>query len=243
MKTPRIVAVLLACCCCLALGQSPPHTVQISGRVVDVIGGGVKSASVTLASDSDEFVAAAKSAQGSGEFTFAAVLPGTYTLFVNVSGFSQKILTVDADAGKDVNIGAIVVRVGPIENTDEPIQVPAGTPIDATVCEILKDPSHFHRKNVRIRAEAGAGIDTSPALFDSNCRDGIELRLPSADSIVNDRDYRNLESHLQSRLDGPVLATIEGKIEYVLLISEPNIVSLTVERVSDVVVPISNRKR
>jgi len=238
MTISPTVAVL-TCFCGLALGQSSAgKTIGISGRVADAtLGWGLGPLNLTLATNSGEFVAAAKSAQGSGAFTFAGVSPGAYKLYVIGAGLNSKILTVDATAGNDVNIGTIAMVIGSIINTDGAIEVPTSTLVEATVCEILKDPSHFHNKNVRVRAEAGAGIDTSPGLFDRNCEGEIELELPTSGPIVDDLGYRILDWHLQSFLNGPVLATVEGKLEYILLISDPNVVRLTVEKVSDVIDP------
>jgi hypothetical protein len=115
-------------------------------------------------------------------------------------------------------------------------QSSAEDPIDTTVCEILKDPMRFHRKNVRVRAVSGTGIDVSPALYDHNCSEWIFLRLPTAGSIVNDWNYRTMEANLSHWFNPTLTATFEGRIEYQLMISEPNEMYLTVAKVSDVVV-------
>src|SRR5437763_1912639 len=83
-RCPFGLAVLLLVAGLTAYGQS--QTGQISGVVVDPTGASIASAKVhlihALTKNTREFVS-----EANGDFVFANVLPGTYTITVEREGF------------------------------------------------------------------------------------------------------------------------------------------------------------
>ena len=88
MLSVAILAVFVLLGCRLAYGQGGA-TGAISGSVVDASGGSVAGADVQIIDARTEVVARKLSTDSDGSFVAALLPPGTYSVVVNKSGFSQ----------------------------------------------------------------------------------------------------------------------------------------------------------
>lgn len=107
-----------------ALGQLDPHspikTSRISGRLVDIKDNPILNGTVTLRVAGFRDTLAEVETGKNGVFTFPSVLPKTYELHFEVSGYDRLTVSVNA-TGSDVDIGAVVLEVAPIEG---PVLIP-----------------------------------------------------------------------------------------------------------------------
>jgi len=115
-----------------AFGQ---QLATISGFLADSSGSGVPDASLTLTNQDTAVILTTATSNARGEFEFPAVpAPGTYSISVQVSGFTrreEKDITVTA--GERRSVGTITLAVGSV---NESVSVQAGaTPVQTESAE------------------------------------------------------------------------------------------------------------
>src|SRR5262245_32804534 len=117
LKMFQSLSVLLSLMLAVVLVAAQTVTGTISGTVQDASGGVVVGATVTLinerTNDSRSLIT-----NESGDFRFAAVLPGTYTVKVEAKGFSSferrgNVLT----AAEHLSVGELALKVGGVTET------------------------------------------------------------------------------------------------------------------------------
>jgi len=121
------LSILFGLCLCLMLGNTASLgqviTASVSGLVLDSSGAVVPQATVTLLDQSTK-VARKFTSNSSGNFNFAGVNPGTYTVIVEAKGFkTYKKTDLALTAGDQINVPGIQLTVG---SSSESIEVSAG---------------------------------------------------------------------------------------------------------------------
>jgi hypothetical protein len=118
---------LFACCLC-ALAQTTSGS--ITGTAVDPTSLPVSGATVTLA-NSDTGVKATQKTGAAGEFTFTAVLPGRYSVTVEMPGFKKVEKTeLHLTAAERLSAGELRLQVG--EVTQAVTVDASGTPVQVS---------------------------------------------------------------------------------------------------------------
>jgi hypothetical protein len=121
MRKAAVRIVLAGLVTMLLAGVSTPSaqtvTGSISGSIVDPSDQVVPGATVTLVNDATGELRSVPSAEG-GTFVFAAVRPGTYTLRIEMPGFSplERRNTV-LPAGETLTVGTLKLQVGGVTET------------------------------------------------------------------------------------------------------------------------------
>src|SRR5262245_4157720 len=101
----------------LSLGAAPSLHAQLvtgtlSGSVLDETGAVIPEASVPLTNEASKDIRRTRS-NGEGLFTFASVVPGTYTVTVEMGGFKKTERTgVQIRVGDSRSLGQIRLAVG-----------------------------------------------------------------------------------------------------------------------------------
>src|SRR6516162_2699032 len=83
------VAILAACFLIINCAVAQSNSSDITGRVLDPKGQAVVDADVLLTNDATGEVRATKTTN-IGEFVFATVQPGAYTLSIKAAGFKER---------------------------------------------------------------------------------------------------------------------------------------------------------
>src|SRR5689334_22256814 len=112
---PAAMFVLLLFSLCPATGQG--LTGQLAGTVVDASGAVVGGAEVTVSNSLTGQTRTAKT-NDEGYFVFTKLLPGTYSIAVNMSGFKkaeQKAITLASS--ERVTLPTIALEVGSLTET------------------------------------------------------------------------------------------------------------------------------
>src|SRR5260370_40051974 len=112
-----VVAILAACFLIINFAVAQSNSSDITGRVLDPKGQAVVDADVTLTNDQTGNTRATKT-ESNGEFVFATVQPGTYSITVKTAGFKefeQKSLSVSSSAR--VSAGDLKVRLESVKET------------------------------------------------------------------------------------------------------------------------------
>src|SRR5689334_6916618 len=104
-------------------GQTPVNepigSVRISGRVTDITEEPVANAAVKAKVTFGQTSAIAQTDE-KGRFTFPAVVPQQFELFVEAHGFSPLVVGVKAPPNSaKIDVGTVVVQVTPIEVTPD----------------------------------------------------------------------------------------------------------------------------
>jgi hypothetical protein len=126
MKTKFAMA---AFCLLLLAGIANAQTISgvVSGRVVDTTGAVIPGAGVTLISQATGTQRETVSSE-TGDFVFAAVLPGRYTVRVELPGMKRLEKTsINITASERLAIGDLVLEIGALTETVEVTAV--GTPV------------------------------------------------------------------------------------------------------------------
>ena len=98
-------------------GQSSAGT--ISGRVVDTSGGAIAGAQVRVINEVDQQGRTYQTAN-TGEFTFAQLAPGNYTISIQMAGFKKFEKTgLHLAASDSLDTGALRLEVGAVSETVE----------------------------------------------------------------------------------------------------------------------------
>lgn len=144
----------LAGLCLCAPGSRAQTTATIFGTVSDAQGGVVPGAAVALVNtatnDRRDYVT-----NDSGYFSFAAVLPGTYTIKVSAKGFrNYEQSGIEVNASDERKITGIVLQIG---TTSESVTVEATDQIIATDNGELKDV--LTTKDIEQLPLAGRNVD------------------------------------------------------------------------------------
>jgi len=101
------------------IGQAQTITGSIAGRVVDQQGAVVGGATVTAASVARNVRVSMKT-DAAGQFVFAALEPGNYTVTVEATGFKKLTRSdIALDANDKLAIGDVVLEVGAVTETVE----------------------------------------------------------------------------------------------------------------------------
>src|SRR5579863_357072 len=153
MLTKRVISRLAAMMCVLALACAPAlaQTVNsiVVGRVVDPANASVASAAVTL-TDQDTGAIRKAISDSSGNFRFPDVLPGTYFISIQVTGFKGLLehgIAVSASETHDV--GTLTLQIG---NVTESVSVMAtATPIQLGSSEQSQEIDANQLKNVTLK--------------------------------------------------------------------------------------------
>jgi len=107
MKTSiRSSLAVLACICVLALPAAAQYRAGIQGTVTDPNGAAVPQATVTITSQETGIVHTTTTG-GDGVYSITGLGPGSYTLSVEKTGFSKKVLSdvvVAAEAMQSINV-------------------------------------------------------------------------------------------------------------------------------------------
>jgi hypothetical protein len=107
-------------------------------------------------------------------------------------------------------------------------------PIDATMCELVKDPARFLNVEVNLRSEISSyGIDTSPALFDGACSSKQLGFGPANKAVAHDQSYRKLEANMAQY--SPMKVTFVGRLDYALAAGHEPVYGFRVEEVVDLI--------
>jgi hypothetical protein len=114
------LAKALAALSLLALqGQAQTFTGSISGRVIDQQGSAVAGATVT-ATEPSKNVQETKKTGDEGDFSFAALQPGSYTVTVEAKGFKKvDSPNIALHANDKLALGNLTVEVGAVTETVE----------------------------------------------------------------------------------------------------------------------------
>ncbi|MEJ2007529.1 MAG: carboxypeptidase-like regulatory domain-containing protein, partial [Acidobacteriota bacterium] len=121
MKSRYVTAIAFVIALALSLMSLPAYgqvtTATLTGTVHDATGAVVPSAQITLTNEASGIVSRTAS-NGAGNFTFAAVQPGSYTVTVNDKGFKAWLAKgVVLDAGDNRNLLGIVLAPGATRQT------------------------------------------------------------------------------------------------------------------------------
>jgi hypothetical protein len=101
--------LLIGVVCATAVAQS--QTVRLSGRVVDGAGSAIAKGKVILMmAGQGEIMAETWSGQD-GTFVFMDIRPGTYDLNVHATGFKSVVRVIEANLGRDIEVGPVVLQV------------------------------------------------------------------------------------------------------------------------------------
>ena len=136
LKRRAFAAIICCICACMlpnpAFGQ---QTATISGFVVDVSGGGVPGATLTLTNQETAVILTTAKSDSRGDFEFPAIpAPATYFLSVEIAGFSRREeRDIVVTAGERRSLGTIPLSVGSIT---ESVTIKAGvTPVQTESAE------------------------------------------------------------------------------------------------------------
>ncbi len=130
----RVAAVLFAMLCAAPVLAQTSTTGLVLGKVTDSTGALVLGAEVTL-TDAATTQARTQRTNDAGQFTFAGVMPGTYTLKVSATGFRPaelKAVTVEVNRSFTANIS---LEVGDIASTVE-VTAASGTELQMTDAQL-----------------------------------------------------------------------------------------------------------
>lgn len=111
-RTARAILVLLAANA-LGAAQTPS---PIHGNVADESGSAIAGATVT-AEDTQGHSTAAVSTDSSGEFTFASLAPGSYTIRVEKTQFQSERVPVTVSANGQIEPLRITLKIGSLSET------------------------------------------------------------------------------------------------------------------------------
>jgi Carboxypeptidase regulatory-like domain/TonB-dependent Receptor Plug Domain len=113
------ILALLGLVAALFTVQAQTITGSLSGRVADQQGGGVPNATVTVTEPSKKINITAKTGAG-GDFSFAGLLPGTYTLSVEATGFKKLQRTeISLNANDKLATGDLTLELGAVTESVE----------------------------------------------------------------------------------------------------------------------------
>jgi hypothetical protein len=196
MLSKRVVLVLVALCCVFALSPSvvmgqAASSGTVAGTVTDPSGAAVAGATVTL---TDPAVSGSRAAttNESGRYVFANVVPGTYNVTINKTGFRQaklsdQVVTVGAALTLNValELGSTteVVEVTATGSDLQSLNATVGNTVSGELLQSMpsigRDTSTFVTLQPGVSPDgsvAGAVVDQSTFLLDggqnSNDMDG-----------------------------------------------------------------------
>src|SRR5713101_3571179 len=112
-----VVAILAACFLTINFAVAQSNSSDVTGRVLDPKGQAVVDADVTLTNDQTSNTRTTKT-ESNGEFIFATVQPGTYSITVKATGFKeleQKGLSVSAS--ERLSTGDLRLALGSVKET------------------------------------------------------------------------------------------------------------------------------
>src|SRR5262245_45618349 len=164
----------------IVVSQTP---VQLRGSVSDEFGAIIRKASITL--DDGKGHPAVAQTDGTGQFRFTGLAPGTYRLTATAVGFTPTNAEVRITPGASTTINLVLKVVIPEQIDVKPDTVAVSTEPDRNLSainlsrdELAAMPDDREELLNTLRAIAGAGA-TSPVFVDGFS----EERLPSKDSI------------------------------------------------------------
>jgi hypothetical protein len=104
-----LVAIVALSCSSLMFAQTTVSTGSISGTVTDTTGAVVTGAKVTITGSTGQTIRTTSS--GTGSYSSAALVPGTYTIRVENKGFKTAQLTLDVQVNNTAN-GNVKLELG-----------------------------------------------------------------------------------------------------------------------------------
>jgi hypothetical protein len=228
----------------LGLGQvsdtPSPTSVRITGRVTDQINAAIPNAVVTLKVPETNNIVAEVRADQDGHFSFHPVSPQEYEIRFESPGFEPLRLQVNsAVAGGIFDIGTVVLLIGDWGDRVEIRKQPSthASPINTTVCELVKEGNHFHGEFIQLRAAVfPGGTSERPRLVDSSCGANVGLDFPKVPSITVGKDLPRLKQYVEQKY--VMIATVSGKFELVPVYHGKLTYTLKLESASDLVVTL-----
>jgi hypothetical protein len=157
-KVSVVAAVLIGAAFCQT--KEPATAVRISGRILDASGAPILNASVSLRlADHSEIVATTSSGRN-GTFACGAVLPNSYDLSIEADGLQTVVKRIRVDGGKDLELGSIVMAVGPARFMDPIEAAQDKRPISPDVLVVSSSAPQF--ADISRRAVAGKSDENEP---------------------------------------------------------------------------------
>lgn len=92
MRTLRLFALILLTVCAV-VSSAQTNTTSLSGTIIDPSGALISSANITLTNAATGLIKTTQSGE-KGEYAFDQILPGNYTVTVQVPGFSDAVRKV-----------------------------------------------------------------------------------------------------------------------------------------------------
>jgi hypothetical protein len=110
-----IAAIML--CCVVANGRTQTSSATVSGHVIDQSRGAVANAEVSLINEETNVTVTTRT-NGSGDFVFPDVQPGTFSVLIKAPGYKEtKKVHLTLLASQNLSAGTIVVQVGEVSQT------------------------------------------------------------------------------------------------------------------------------
>ena len=142
---------------------------SITGKIVDPIPLPLPGVPVGLLTVGGEWVTKSTQTDSNGTFKFIGVEPGEYVLTARTGGFQSRVLRVRALSGKDVDAGALELRVSgcdsPGVNCDTFGPIPPRRPpvLVVDLCEALRSPGRYGNQLIVVVATL-TNLHGSPTL-------------------------------------------------------------------------------
>jgi hypothetical protein len=172
------VALALFCCLMISTKQAAAQVDEgaITGTVTDATGAAIPNATVVLV-NTDVGLTTQATTNGSGEYTFAPIRIGHYSLSVSAPGFSkttQQNITVNVSQKVGVNVE---LKNGAATET---VEVTAAPPVlqtdDSSIGQVMTERSinalPLNGRNFTFLAQLGAGTQSSQADTRGNSSSG-----------------------------------------------------------------------
>lgn len=129
----RLVAVVTMLGCFALQGRAQTSSGTISGHIVDQSNSIVVNADVKLINQQTN-VFVSTSVRSNGDFIFADVQPGTFTVVVNARGYKElRQVDLQLSASQSLSTGTLVLQIGQV--TESVTVVAAITPLQTTSSE------------------------------------------------------------------------------------------------------------
>lgn len=181
-KAANFTRLFLLFCAFAAPAVAQTHA-ELRGVVADELGAIVRKASINLEDGKGHKLSA--QTDGTGQFRFAGLAPGTYTLTADAAGFASATEQVRLTAGgaASVNLVLKVTISDQLDVKSEAVGVSTEPEQNLSAINLSRDdltslPDDREELLQTLRAMAGAG-DATPIFVDGFSED----RLPSKDSI------------------------------------------------------------
>jgi hypothetical protein len=129
----RVSVAAITLFCGIIQGGAQTSSATVSGHIVDQSKGVVTNADVSLINQETN-VTVTTHVNGSGDFTFPDVQPGTFTVVIRAQGYKEmRKVGLTLNASENLSAGTIVLQIGAVSQT---VTVSADiTPLQTTSAE------------------------------------------------------------------------------------------------------------